>query len=141
MLDRAEDSRSKRGPNPVDIHVGGRIKLRRMVVGLSQEKLADKMGLTFQQIQKYEKGINRCGASRLFQISQILGAPVQSFFENAPGVGIEVHDEPGTETFILDFLHSNEGIELNRAFVKINDTRVRKRIVELVRALSPVEIV
>lgn len=72
--------------NPVDAHVGSRVRLRRMLVGLSQEKLGERMGLTFQQIQKYEKGVNRIGASRLFQLSQILEVPVQFFFEGAPSV-------------------------------------------------------
>lgn len=111
-----------------------------MVIGMSQEKLGEKMGLTFQQIQKYEKGTNRIGASRLYQLSQIMDVPVQFFFEDAP-VGYSRMASPGfaeskTEAFLLDFLNSRDGLELNRAFVKITDPRVRKRVVELVRALS-----
>jgi transcriptional regulator with XRE-family HTH domain len=111
-----------------------------MLLGMSQERLGESMGLTFQQVQKYEKGVNRIGASRLFQISKILDVPVQFFFEEAPHVGDRHHArgmaEPESETFILEFLNSREGLELNRAFVKIGDAKVRKTIVDLVRALS-----
>lgn len=107
---------------------------------MSQERLGDSMGLTFQQVQKYEKGVNRIGASRLFQISKILDVPVQFFFEEAPYSG-DGSKAPGlaeseSETFILEFLNSREGLELNRAFVKIADPKVRKSVVDLVRALS-----
>lgn len=132
-----------RKPNPMDIHVGSRVRLRRMVIGMSQEKLGEQMGLTFQQIQKYEKGTNRIGASRLYQLSQILDVPVQFFFEDAP-FDISGRDassragfsESKTEAYLLDFLNSRDGLELNKAFVKITDPKVRKRVVELVRALS-----
>lgn len=129
-----------RKPNPVDIHVGSRVRLRRMVIGMSQEKLGEKMGLTFQQIQKYEKGTNRIGASRLFQLAQILDVPVQFFFEEAPlrsGQSAQGgSSESKTESFLLDFLNSREGLELNRAFVRITDPKVRRRVIELVRALG-----
>ena len=126
-------------PNPVDQHVGSRVRLRRMLLGMSQERLGESMGLTFQQVQKYEKGVNRIGASRLFQISKILDVPVQFFFEEAPhaeGRSTPGMAEPDSETFILEFLNSREGLELNRAFVKIADPKVRKSVVDLVRALS-----
>ncbi len=125
-------------PNPVDTHVGSRVRLRRMLLGMSQERLGDAMGLTFQQVQKYEKGVNRIGASRLFHISRILDVPVQFFFEEAPqtdGAAVAGMAEPESETFILEFLNSREGLELNRAFVKIGDPKVRKSVVDLVRAL------
>lgn len=131
-----------RKPNPMDIHVGSRVRLRRMVIGMSQEKLGEKMSLTFQQIQKYEKGTNRIGASRLYQLAQIMDVPVQFFFEDAPlayanrGAAMAGFAESKTEAFLLDFLNSRDGLELNRAFVKITDPKVRKRVVELVRALS-----
>ena len=131
-----------RKPNPMDIHVGSRVRLRRMVIGMSQEKLGERMSLTFQQIQKYEKGTNRIGASRLYQLAQILDVPVQFFFEDAPlsmtgrGAGASGFAESKTEAYLLDFLNSRDGLELNRAFVKITDPKVRKRVVELVRALS-----
>jgi len=127
-------------PNPVDTHVGSRVRLRRMLLGMSQERLGESMGLTFQQVQKYEKGVNRIGASRLFQISRILDVPVQFFFEEAPHIGdgspARGMAEPDSEAFILEFLNSREGLELNRAFVKIGDPKVRKSVVDLVRALS-----
>ena len=128
-------------PNPVDQHVGSRVRLRRMLLGMSQERLGESMGLTFQQVQKYEKGVNRIGASRLFQISKILDVPVQFFFEEAPHIGddgapVRGLAEPDSEAFILEFLNSREGLELNRAFVKIGDAKVRKSVVDLVRALS-----
>jgi transcriptional regulator with XRE-family HTH domain len=129
-------------PNPVDAHVGSRVRLRRMLLGMSQERLGESMGLTFQQVQKYEKGVNRIGASRLFQIAKILDVPVQFFFEEAPHVGIDGGAtargmaESDSEAFILEFLNSREGLELNRAFVKIADPKVRKSVVDLVRALS-----
>ena len=127
-------------PNPVDTHVGSRVRLRRMLLGMSQERLGESMGLTFQQVQKYEKGVNRIGASRLFQISKILDVPVQFFFEEAPHIGdgspARGMAEPDSEAFILEFLNSREGLELNRAFVKISDPKVRKSVVDLVRALS-----
>jgi transcriptional regulator with XRE-family HTH domain len=126
-------------PNPVDQHVGSRVRLRRMLLGMSQERLGESMGLTFQQVQKYEKGVNRIGASRLFQISKILDVPVQFFFEEAPhsdGRATPGMGEADSEAFILEFLNSREGLELNRAFVKIADPKVRKSVVDLVRALS-----
>lgn len=106
---------------------------------MSQEKLGERMGLTFQQIQKYEKGVNRIGASRLFQLSQVLGVPVQFFFEGAPAgdqTGAAEEGDPEAEAFIFEFLNSREGLELNRAFVKISDAKVRRTLVELVRTLG-----
>jgi transcriptional regulator with XRE-family HTH domain len=129
-------------PNPVDQHVGSRVRLRRMLLGMSQERLGESMGLTFQQVQKYEKGVNRIGASRLFQISNILDVPVQFFFEEAPPIGNQKPQgmaEPNAEAFILEFLNSREGLELNRAFVKIADPKIRKSVVDLVRALSGID--
>lgn len=131
---------SGRKPNPVDIHVGGRVRLRRLVIGMSQEKLGEKMNLTFQQIQKYEKGTNRIGASRLFQLSQILDVPMSFFFEDAP-VRSSAQLQPGmaeakTEGFLMDFLNTREGLELNRAFVRVSDPKVRRKIIDLVRSLA-----
>jgi transcriptional regulator with XRE-family HTH domain len=110
-----------------------------MLLGMSQERLGESMGLTFQQVQKYEKGVNRIGASRLFQISRILDVPIQFFFEEAPHIDAREARglaEADSESFILEFLNSREGLELNRAFVKIADPKVRKSVVDLVRALS-----
>lgn len=128
----------KKKPNPIDVHVGSRIRLRRNMLGLSQERLGESLGITFQQIQKYEKGTNRVGASRLQAIASILNTPVSFFFEgavddentNAAGVS-----EDGA-AFVTDFLNSSEGLQLNRAFMKIPDPKVRRKILDLVKALA-----
>ena len=127
---------NKKKPNPIDIHVGGRIRLRRNMLGMSQEKLGESLGITFQQIQKYEKGTNRVGASRLQAIASILEVPVAFFFEDAPGTGNEGLAEDSSATYVVDFLSSTEGLRLNRAFVRISDPKVRSRIIDLVRALA-----
>lgn len=128
----------QRKPNPIDIHVGSRIRLRRTMLGMSQEKLGDALGITFQQIQKYEKGANRVGASRLQEISRILNTPVAFFFEGAPGQDPSEggFKEASSTNYVVDFLSSNEGLQLNRAFIKIEDPKVRKKLVELARALA-----
>ena len=130
-----------RKPNPVDVHVGSRVRYRRMIIGMSQEKLGERMNLTFQQIQKYEKGTNRIGASRLFQLSKILEVPVGYFFEDAfanaaPAQAMQGLHEPEQEGYLLDFLNSREGLDLNKAFARIQDPKVRRRVIDLVRALS-----
>ena len=130
----------RKTPNPIDVHVGSRVRLRRMLVGMSQEKLGEMLGLTFQQIQKYEKGANRIGASRLYQIAQILGVPVQFFYDDMAdeiksgrtGGFSEVDSTP----FVMDFVSSSEGLQLNRAFSNIEEPRIRKKLLDLVRALG-----
>ena len=130
----------KKKPNPIDTHVGTRIRLRRNMLGMSQEKLGESLGITFQQIQKYEKGTNRVGASRLQAISGILGVPVSFFFEDAPGHSTaNGFAETQTTDYVVDFLSSTEGLQLNRAFVKIRDPKVRRKIVDLVKALGASE--
>jgi len=134
------DQRGARRANPIDVHVGSRVRLRRMLLGMSQEKLGEHLGLTFQQIQKYEKGINRIGASRLFDLSQVLGVPVQYFYEELPVRDGEagaagLTDRP-SENYAVEFLGSREGLELNKAFARVGDLRVRRSIVELIRALA-----
>ncbi|PII39734.1 Cro/Cl family transcriptional regulator [Sinorhizobium meliloti CCBAU 01290] len=129
---------NKKKPNPIDIHVGSRIRLRRTMLGMSQEKLGESLGITFQQIQKYEKGTNRVGASRLQNISQILNVPVSFFFEDAPGDGGGTGPgmaEASSSNYVVDFL-SPRRAELNRAFVKISDPKVRRKLVDLVKALA-----
>jgi transcriptional regulator with XRE-family HTH domain len=110
-----------------------------MLVGLSQEKLGNSMGLTFQQIQKYEKGVNRIGASRLFKLSQVLDVPVQFFFEGMPSAN-RSHNlgmaERDTDAFLYEFLNTRDGLELNRAFIKVGDTNVRRSVIDLVRSLG-----
>lgn len=129
---------NKKKPNPIDIHVGSRIRLRRTMLGMSQEKLGESLGITFQQIQKYEKGTNRVGASRLQNISSILNVPVSFFFEDAPGDQASTSGmaEASSSNYVVDFLSSSEGLQLNRAFVKIADPKVRRRLVELVKTLA-----
>jgi transcriptional regulator with XRE-family HTH domain len=136
-----DDDKGQRRPNPIDIHVGSRVRFRRMLLGMSQEKLGQKLGLTFQQVQKYEKGINRIGASRLFDLAQVLGVSVEFFYEEAPSGDAPSFTQDGLtdkadETPIVDFLRSRDGLELNKAFVRITDPRARRAIVELVRSLA-----
>ncbi len=130
---------NKKKPNPIDIHVGSRIRLRRTMLGMSQEKLGESLGITFQQIQKYEKGTNRVGASRLQNISTILNVPVSFFFEDVPGEQSDSQSgfsEATSSNYVVDFLSSSEGLQLNRAFVKIGDAKVRRKLVDLVKALA-----
>lgn len=131
-------SDKKKTPNPIDVHVGSRIRLRRTMLGMSQEKLGESLGITFQQVQKYEKGTNRVGASRLQNIADILSVPAAFFFEDAPGEGAVETDgmAEAATTYVVNFLSSSEGLQLNRSFVKISDPKVRRRIIDLVKALA-----
>jgi transcriptional regulator with XRE-family HTH domain len=129
---------AKKAPNPVDKHVGSRVRMRRMMLAMSQEKLGDALGLTFQQVQKYEKGTNRIGASRLQQISHILQVPVEIFFEGAPslpGSGNGVKDAPSA-SYVSDFLATSEGLSLTKAFTRIKEPKLRRRIVDLVEEIA-----
>lgn len=126
-------------PNLIDVHVGSRVRLRRTMRGMSQEKLGEALGITFQQIQKYEKGTNRIGASRMQQIADALEVPVSFFFEDVPaptGTAPGAKQEAGETSYVIDFLSTPEGIQLNRAFAQIRDAAVRRKIVELVRAFA-----
>ncbi len=128
----------KKSPNPTDKHVGSRVRMRRMMLGMSQEKLGDSLGLTFQQVQKYEKGTNRIGASRLQQISNILQVPVSFFFEGAPNAGHEnsgFSDAP-SPSYVSDFLATSDGLALTRSFMRIKDSKLRRRIVDLVEQIA-----
>lgn len=130
---------NKKKPNPIDVHVGSRIRLRRNMIGMSQEKLGELLGITFQQVQKYEKGSNRVGASRLQAIASILSVSVGFFFEDAPGQETGQAEGFGEESqakYVVDFLNTPEGLQLNRAFVLISDPKVRRRIVDLVKSLA-----
>lgn len=121
-------------PNPIDLHVGTRVRFRRKSLGLSQTDLAQALGLTFQQVQKYERGANRVSASKLFDIARYLQAPIPYFFE---GLGGEtVGDVTDTETAVNSFMATAEGIELAQLFPKITSAKQRRKILELVRSLG-----
>ena len=127
----------KKQANPIDAQVGNRVRLRRMLVGMSQEKLGEMLGLTFQQVQKYEKGVNRIGAGRLYQVANILGVPVSYFYEDVT----ERQNEhaPANEHAsppVMEFLSSGEGLQLALAFMRIRESKVRKRVVDLVKTLA-----
>lgn len=149
MQDTVPDSPEREHrPSPIDVHVGSRVRLRRTLLGMSQEKLGEALGLTFQQIQKYERGVNRIGASRLFDMSRVLDVPIGFFFDDMPGEGgapaipsrsrlsgLSEHQE-GFE----DDLHRRETLELVRAYYRINDPTVRKRMFDLIKSLAaPIE--
>jgi transcriptional regulator with XRE-family HTH domain len=128
----------KKQANPIDVQVGSRVRIRRMLIGMSQERLGDLLGLTFQQVQKYEKGVNRIGAGRLFEMSRILGVPIDFFYE---GVGSPPPDQPGfsepeSAPPVMEFVSSGEGLQLSLAFMKIKDSKVRKRVLDLVKSLA-----
>ena len=132
-------SMTKSSPDPVDIHVGSRVRLRRTLLGMSQEKLGKALGLTFQQVQKYERGANRIGSSRLFQLSRILDVPVSFFFdEMAPETTRKADGmaEENRQVFEVDKLSRRETLELVRAYYKISDPSVRKKIFEMVKAVG-----
>jgi transcriptional regulator with XRE-family HTH domain len=132
---------AKKAPNPIDKHVGSRVRMRRMMLSMSQEKLGDALGLTFQQVQKYEKGTNRIGASRLQQISTILQVPVAFFFEGAPAVQGQVLDgmrEAPSPAYVSDFLATSEGLALTKAFMRIKEAKLRRRVVDLVKEIAGV---
>ncbi len=139
--------KDKKVPNPIDRHVGSRVRMRRVMLGMSQEKLGESLGLTFQQVQKYEKGTNRIGASRLQQISRTLDVPPAFFFEGAPMLDAVPREEAApagvaedsSPSYVSDFLSTSEGLHLNMAFARIQDPKVRKRIIDLVIALAETE--
>ncbi len=126
------------GPNPIDLHVGSRIRLRRKVLGVSQESLAADLGLTFQQIQKYERGTNRVSASKLYEIARSLQTTTSYFFEGFadPNSGEAQTPQYIEEKAAVDFLMTPEGLEMAALFPKIAKGKVRRRILDLVRAMS-----
>src|SRR3954464_3363390 len=127
---------STKAPNPVDKYVGSRVRMRRIMLGMSQEKLGEALGLTFQQVQKYEKGTNRIGASRIQQISGILQVPVSFLFEGGPGgVNADGRSEAAPPAYVSDFLATSEGLALTRAFTRITDSKLRRSIVEMVEQI------
>ena len=142
-------------PNPIDVHVGGRIRLRRTLMGMSQERLGEALGLTFQQVQKYERGINRVGASRLFDLSRVLDVPISFFYDDMPeplatihgthqttratGGFSEAQDAFGSSNGNDELLNRRETLELVRAYYRINDPAVRKRMFELIKSMGAAE--
>lgn len=129
---------STKAPNPVDKYVGSRVRMRRIMLGMSQEKLGEALGLTFQQVQKYEKGTNRVGASRLQQISEILQVPVSFLFDGGPSgaANTDGFSEGTSPAYISDFLATSEGLALTRAFTRITDAKLRRSIVDLVEQIA-----
>jgi transcriptional regulator with XRE-family HTH domain len=126
---------AKKLPNPIDKHVGNRVRMQRLMLGTSQEKLGDALNLTFQQVQKYEKGTNRISASRLQHISQILQVPVTFFFEGAPGQSRAKGDAP-SPAYVSDFLATSDGLALTKAFMQIKDAKLRRCIVDVVKEIA-----
>jgi transcriptional regulator with XRE-family HTH domain len=131
----AEDSgeeiaRGSRRANPMDVHVGSRVRLRRMLLGMSQEKLGEHLGLTFQQVQKYEKGVNRIGCGRLFQIARILGVHVMDFFDGSDA------GKPTVARNVRDLISEPQAFHLVEAFSEIGDRKLRRSVVELVKKIA-----
>jgi transcriptional regulator with XRE-family HTH domain len=125
---------AKKLPNPIDKHVGSRVRMRRKMLGMSQSTLANGLDLTFQQVQKYEKGTNRISASRLQHISQILQLPVTFFFE---GTGqSKAKDDAPSMAYVTDFLATRNGLALTKAFMEIKDAKLRRNIVHLVEEIA-----
>lgn len=130
-------------PHPIDVHVGSRVRLRRTLLGMSQERLGDAIGLTFQQVQKYERGANRIGSSRLYELSRVLDVPVSFFFDDAPDMpmptGIApsgLAEEAGEAHFEQDTMARRETLELVRLYYRISDLVLRKRVFELTKAIA-----
>ena len=128
----------KKSPTEMDRHVGNRLRMRRMLIGMSQEKLGDALGLTFQQVQKYEKGTNRIGAGRLQEIAHVLGVVPAYFYEDGPGstqVTASGFAE-GESATVMQFVSSPEGLLLIKAFARVGDAKVRRKIIDLVSVLA-----
>jgi transcriptional regulator with XRE-family HTH domain len=140
--DRPTYGRGSGQPNPIDVHVGSRVRLRRTLLGMSQEKLGEAIGLTFQQVQKYERGANRIGASRLYDLARVLDVPVSFFYEEmspetmerSPALAQGLYEEP--EPYEPDPMAKRETLELVRAYYRIADPQVRKRLFDLTKALA-----
>ncbi len=129
------------GPHPVDTHVGSRVKLRRMILGMSQDSLGKSLGLTFQQVQKYEKGVNRIGASRLFELSDLLEVPIQYFYDGYGDAGTATgFSEPDVAEAFMELVNSPDGVQLCRYFAEIKDPQVKKRVLDLVKSIAETEM-
>jgi transcriptional regulator with XRE-family HTH domain len=147
----AEPAERESRPSPIDVHVGSRIRLRRTLLGMSQERLGDALGLTFQQVQKYERGANRVGASRLFDLSRVLDVPVSFFFDDLPAPYAAAGARSSSQQ-VGGFAESQDGfggaddlftrketIDLVRAYYRISELPVRKRVLDLIKSMGPVE--
>ena len=130
--------RSKDGANPIDVHVGKRVRMRRIMLGMSQTSLGDALGMSFQQVQKYEKGTNRISASRLMQISQIFQVAIPFFFEGLPHARGKSHAQTGDPTlqYVSDYLATSDGLHLTKAFMQIPNPKLRRSIVALVEQIA-----
>ena len=128
--------KNPREANQIDEHVGSRVRLRRQLLKMSQEKLGDELGVTFQQVQKYERGSNRVGASRLYALSHVLDVPVSFFFDGLAAPGQTGMAENDQSPIVYDFIQSPDGVALAQAFSQITDAKVRRRDLDLVRSLA-----
>ncbi|NLS07091.1 helix-turn-helix transcriptional regulator [Rhizobium sp. P32RR-XVIII] len=128
-------------PNAIDVHVGSRVRTRRLLLGLSQVQLAEQIGVTFQQVQKYEKGMNRIGASRLLKIAEVLSVPPSFLFQQdgASPRRLDGDETPDSADPVGEFLRSKEGLALNQAYLKITDAKVREKVLSLVKAMAAAE--
>ena len=126
---------AKKIPNPIDTHVGSRVRMRRLILSMSQEKLGDAIGLTFQQVQKYEKGTNRMGSSRLQQIANVLKVPVTFFFEGTPGQS-KLDGKAPSPAYVSNFLATSDGLALMKAFMRIKNAKLRRGIVKTVEVIA-----
>ncbi len=126
---------AKKQPDPVDKHVGSRVRMRRLMLHMSQSTLADGLALTFQQVQKYEKGTNRMGSSRLQQVANILQVPVTFFFEDAPGQP-KINGKAPSPAYVSDFLATSDGLALVRSFTRIKSAKLRRTIVNMVEDIA-----
>ena len=130
-------TQSPRSAAPVDVHVGARIRLRRQVLKMSQERLGEQLGVTFQQVQKYERGANRVGASRLWRLSQVLDVPVSFFFDGlTPEIEAGEFADNDQMPIVYDFINSSDGVALAKAVSQIKNKAVRRQILELARSLA-----
>ncbi|HMJ41646.1 MAG TPA: helix-turn-helix transcriptional regulator [Pseudolabrys sp.] len=129
----------KKSPNAIDTYVGSRIRMQRLLIGMTQQKLGDAIGLTFQQVQKYEKGANRVGASRLQQISSALGVAPAFFFEGVPAAagGQPTYEANPMPHYVSDFLSTADGVALIKSFIRISSPKLRRAIVAFVEQIGP----
>jgi transcriptional regulator with XRE-family HTH domain len=130
------DGQTPRAASPLDYHLGARLRTRRLLLGITQEQLGEAVGVTFQQVQKYELGLNRISASRLFEFATALGVTIQSFYEDAPAAGLETIAAMNDSNALLEVLQSREGLALTVAFAQIRDPKLRNSVVEFVRSLA-----